>query len=107
MSKIGSRKFITLSAATAAGIFMPDSRKAAAQDLPHIAEDDPAGQAFKYTHDASSVDAASRPQPTEDQSCANCALVQGKDGDAWRPCQILPGKAVNAEGWGSGWAPKA
>ena len=107
MSKIARRKFITLSAATAAGIFMQDSRQAVAQDLPHISEDDPAGQAFAYTHDASSVDPASRPQPAEDQTCANCALIQGNDGDAWRGCQILPGKAVNANGWCKVWSPKA
>ena len=86
---------------------MQDSRKAVAQDLPHITEDDPAGQAYGYTHDASSVDAASRPNPAENQTCANCALVQGNDGDAWRPCQILPGKAVNADGWCKVWSPKA
>ncbi len=86
---------------------MQGSRKAAAQDLPHITEDDPAGQAYGYTHDASSVDAASRPNPAESQTCANCALVQGNDGDAWRPCQILPGKAVNADGWCKVWSPKA
>jgi hypothetical protein len=107
VSKIARRKFITLSAATAAGFFIQDSRKAAAQDLPHITEDDPAGQAYAYTHDASSVDAASRPNPAENQTCANCALVQGADGDAWRPCQILPGKAVNAKGWCKVWSPKA
>ena len=86
---------------------MQDSRKAVAQDLPHIAEDDPAGQAYCDTHDAISVDAASRPQAAEVQNCANCALGQGNDGDAWRPCQILPGKAVNADGWCKVWSPKA
>ena len=34
------------------------------------------------------------------------ALIQGNDGDAWRPCQIFPGKAVAAAGWCSVWAPK-
>ncbi|NIA26646.1 MAG: hypothetical protein GWP02_01225 [Desulfobulbaceae bacterium] len=63
--------------------------------------------AMKYTHDASTVDAASRTNPAADQSCSNCALVQGNDGDAWRPCQIFPGKAVSAKGWCSVWAPKA
>ena len=35
------------------------------------------------------------------------SLIQGNDGDAWRPCQIFPGKAVAAAGWCSVWAPKA
>ncbi|MEF1220553.1 high-potential iron-sulfur protein [Photobacterium damselae] len=38
--------------------------------------------------------------------CANCALIQGKDGDEWRPCAIFPGKLVNANGWCSAYAPK-
>jgi hypothetical protein len=106
LSKIARRKFIQLSAAAAAGCFMQDSRKAMAQDLPHLTGDDPMAQAMKYTDDASSVDPGSRANPAEDQTCANCALVQGDDGAEWRPCQIFPGKAVNAAGWCSVWAPK-
>ena len=44
--------------------------------------------------------------PAADQNCANCALIAGNDGDEWRPCQIFPGKLVNAKGWCSVWAPK-
>ena len=106
MSKIARRKFIQLSAVAAAGCFMQNSRKAMAQDLPQLSEDDPMAQAMKYTHDASKVDSATRPNPAEDQDCANCALVQGNDGDTWLPCQIFPGKTVNAAGWCSVWAPK-
>ena len=106
MSKIARRKFIQLSAAAAAGYFMQDSRKALADDLPQLSPDDPMAQAMKYTHDASTVDAGARVNTAADQTCANCALVQGNDGDAWRPCQIFPGKAVNAAGWCSVWAPK-
>jgi hypothetical protein len=62
---------------------------------------------LKYTHDASSVDAATRPNPAEDQKCSNCALIQGDEGEQWRPCQIFPGKLVNNDGWCSVWAPKA
>ena len=36
--------------------------------------------AMKYTHDASTVDPASRANPAADQTCANCALIQGNDG---------------------------
>ncbi len=106
LSKIARRKFIQLSAVAAAGCFMQDSRKAMADDLPHLTTDDPMAQAMKYTHDASTVDPAARVNAAADQNCANCALVQGNDGDAWRPCQIFPGKAVNAAGWCSVWAPK-
>lgn len=107
MSKIARRKFIQLSAVAAAGCFVQSGRQAQAADLPHLTADDPMGQAMKYTDDASSVDPSTRNNPAADQSCANCALVQGNDGDEWRPCQIFPGKAVAAAGWCSVWAPKA
>ena len=107
MSNIPRRKFIQLSAAAAAGYFMQDSREAVADELPKLTLDDPMAQAMKYTHDASTVDAASRVNPAADQDCANCALIQGADGDEWRPCQIFPGKSVAAAGWCSVWAPKA
>ena len=107
MSKIARRRFIQLSAAAAAGVLVHPARKARADDLPQLTEDDPMAVAMKYTHDASTVDAASRANPAAEQTCANCALVQGNDGDAWRPCQIFPGKAVAAAGWCSVWAPKA
>ena len=69
-----------------------------AQGVPHLSVDDPMAAAMKYTEDAASVDPATRNNPAADQTCANCALVQGNDGDAWRPCQIFPGKLVAAKG---------
>ena len=107
MSKIARRQFIQLSAVAAAGVFIQPGREAKAQDLPQLATDDPMASAMKYTHDASTVDAGARANPAPEQNCANCALIQGADGDEWRPCQIFPGKAVNANGWCSVWAPKA
>jgi hypothetical protein len=106
LSTIPRRTFIQLSAVAAAGCLAQSSREARADDLPQISEGDPMAAAMKYTEDASTVDAASRTNPAADQNCANCALVQGNDGDAWRPCQIFPGKAVAAAGWCSVWAPK-
>jgi hypothetical protein len=106
VSKIPRRTFIQLTAVAAAGCFIRPGQEAAAQDLPKLDESDPMAQSLKYTHDASTVDAASRPNPAEEQHCANCALLQGEEGD-WRPCQIFPGKLVNANGWCSVWAPKA
>jgi hypothetical protein len=108
LSKIARRKFIQLSAVAVAGALANPGRRAYAQDdLPHLAEDDAMASAMKYTHDSSTVDPASRVNPAPDQHCANCALVQGNEGDEWRPCQIFPGKLVNANGWCSVWAPKA
>ena len=107
LSKIARRKFIQLSAVAAAGALASPGRKVFAQDLPQLETDDAMANAMKYTHDASTVDPASRANPAADQTCANCALIQGNDGDAWRPCQIFPGKAVSAKGWCSVWALKA
>ena len=106
MNKIPRRKFIQLSVAAATGAVVLSGRHAVAQDLPKLTEDDPMAQAMKYVHDASTVDADSRPNPAEVQNCANCALIQGEDGAEWRPCQIFPGKLVAAAGWCSVWAPK-
>jgi hypothetical protein len=107
LSKIARRQFMQLSAVAAAGLVVAPGREASAQDMPHIEESDPVAQSLKYTHDASSVDPASRANPAADQHCANCALIQGNEGDEWRPCQIFPGKLVKNTGWCSVWAPKA
>jgi len=107
LSKIARRKFIQLSAVAVAGCLAHPGRKAFAQDLPKVTEDDPMAAAMKYTHDASTVDPSTRANPAAEQDCSNCALIQGADGDEWRPCQIFPGKSVAAKGWCSVWAPKA
>ena len=101
------RQFMTVSAAVAAGAMIHPSREALAKEMPKLAEDDPTAVAMKYVHDASSVDPASRPNPAAEQNCANCALIQGAEGDEWRPCPIFPGKLVNNNGWCSVWALKA
>lgn len=106
MSKIARRKFIQLSAVAAAGCFVRPGSRAEAQELAKLSPDDPQAQSLKYTHDASTVDPATMPQPAENQHCANCALIQGEEGE-WRPCQIFPGKLVNENGWCSVWSPKA
>ncbi|MDZ7644963.1 MAG: high-potential iron-sulfur protein [Woeseiaceae bacterium] len=107
MSKIARRQFIQLSAVAAAGCFVRPGQEAAAQDMPHLSPDDPVAKSMKYTHDASTVDPATRANPAENQVCSNCALIQGEEGEQWRPCQIFPGKLVNADGWCSVWAPKS
>lgn len=106
MSNIARRQFMKLSAVAAAGCFVRPGAEASAQDMPKLTVDDPVAKSMKYTHDAGSVDPASRANPAPEQDCANCALVQGADGEEWRPCQIFPGKLVAAKGWCSVWAPK-
>lgn len=78
-----------------------------------LAEDDPQAVALNYKHDASTVDAGKFPNVTAGgpggtmQKCNNCQLIQGTDGEAWRPCPIFGGKLVAAEGWCSAYVPKA
>ena len=91
MSNIARRKFIQLTAVAAAGCFIRPGQEAAAQDLPKLEESDPMAQSLKYTHDASTVDPASRPNPAEDQTCANCALLQGEDDALKVRLRLRPG----------------
>ena len=105
--KIARRQFMKLSAGAAAAYLVHPASEAQAQDLPKITEDDPVGAALKYTHDASSVDPATRTQAAAEQNCMNCAQLQGNEGDEWRPCAIFVGKLVNSKGWCSVWVPKA
>ena len=107
VSNIARRKFLQLSAVAAAGCVAFPGREAQASELPKLTEDDQMAMGLKYTHDASSVDPASRVRPDAVQNCANCQFIQGEDGAEWRPCQLFPGKVVAAAGWCSAWAPKA
>ena len=50
-------------------------------------------------YDASTAPADKRKPGT---FCKNCNLIQSKEGE-WRPCSIIPGKAVNENGWCIAW----
>lgn len=79
---------------------------AGAASFPHLDEKDPTAAALKYVHDAKTVDPKKNPNYKPGQHCANCLQVTGKDGDAWRPCNIFPKKLVAAGGWCSVWVHK-
>jgi hypothetical protein len=76
--------------------------------LPKLDLNDPSAKALLYVEDSTKVDKknplAARYAPT--QKCSNCSQIQGKAGDAYRPCGIFPGKLVAANGWCSVWAAK-
>ena len=74
-----------------------------AEELPRLSEDDPMAKALNYVHDASTVDAATRPA---DRFCNNCNLYAGDAADEWAGCSIFPGKAVAGRGWCSAWVAK-
>jgi hypothetical protein len=80
--------------------------RAAAEALPHLAEDDPMAKALKYHTDATTAPRAEKSGVAAgEQFCHNCRFIQTDSGD-WRPCQIFPGKAVNANGWCTSWMPR-
>jgi hypothetical protein len=99
----GRRRFFLLagSGIGAAALIGALPRHALADDLPHQTLDDPTAKALNYTEDASKA-----PAPHQaGQTCANCNFFVGTG--AYGPCQLFPGKAVNAKGWCSGYAKKA
>lgn len=83
------------------------AHRAAAQGTPpHLDEKDSLAVAMGYVHDATKVDPNKVPQFKKGSHCANCLQMTGKDGDQWRPCNIFPGKLVNADGWCKVWVAK-
>lgn len=100
-----------LKLSTAAAVAIPTAHilltnPAFADDLPHLELDNPTAKALGYVHDTTTVDKATHARHEPSQTCANCVLAQGADGDEWRPCAIFPGKAVNSNGWCVSWAQK-
>ena len=93
-------------AGLAVGVSLTNSAFAQAA-LPELGEAEPTAAALGYKADTSKVDGAKYPNHKADQNCAKCNLVQGKDGDALRPCAIFPGKSVKANGWCAAYVPKA
>lgn len=94
---------VGLAALPAAGLV----REAAAQgSVPHLDEKDSLATAMGYVHDASTLDANKVPQYKPGAKCENCVQLVGKEGDEWRPCNLFPGKLVNANGWCKVWVIK-
>jgi len=102
-SHLSRRRFLRnmAIAAPAGSLLMMDP--ALAQELPKLAVDDPTAAALQYTEDATT---ATAPNYQPGQNCANCNFIQGNEGDAYRPCQLFPGKSVAADGWCISWVAK-
>jgi len=99
----GRRRFFAAAASSlgAAVVASALPRLVFADDLPHLTLDDPTAKALNYTEDAGKA-----PAPHQvGQSCANCNFFQGAAA-AYGPCQLFPGKTVNAKGWCSGYTNK-
>jgi len=72
-----------------------------------VDEKDATAAALGYKADTAKVDGAKFPKHAATQTCSNCALYQGKTGDAAGACPLFAGKQVAAKGWCSAWAKKA
>lgn len=100
MSESMNRREALAALATAAGTLVAAaSARAADTKLPRVAEADPTAVALAYFEDGSKVDAKKFPTYKPEQRCSNCLQLQGNAGDAWRPCNLFPGKLVAANGW--------
>ena len=69
----------------------------------HVGVDEPQAKSLGYIEDATKVDAKANPNYKPGQHCANCLQAQVKAGEAYIPCNIFPGKLVNANGWCKVW----
>lgn len=73
--------------------------------VPKLDEKDPQAIAFNYVVDNKRVDHNKFPTFKPNQTCGNCAYIQGREG-FWRPCSIFPGKIVFHKGWCRVWVLK-
>ena len=75
----------------------------AAAEPPHLQPKDPTAVALGYNEDATKVDVTQFPNYKSGQTCATCLQLKGESGQPWRPCNLFPGKLVNANGWCRVW----
>jgi hypothetical protein len=100
------RTFLCHLATATAGLGLLSTTALAAAAPAPIDPADPTAQALGYVADTTKVDAKKYPQHTAVQKCADCALYQGKPGDATGPCLAFAGKLVSAGGWCMAYAKK-
>jgi hypothetical protein len=107
MTDLLSRRDALKNLALAAGVLaVPAARVASAAATPHLAATEPTAVALGYHEDAKAVDAKKFPTYKAEQNCANCLQLTGKAGEAWRPCNLFPGKLVAEKGWCKVWVKK-
>lgn len=97
------RRFIQI--VPVAGATLLGARVASAQ-ANMVGEKDAQAVALGYVADATKADKAKYKQYAAGQTCANCALYQGKAADASGGCPLFGTKQVAGKGWCSAWAKK-
>ena len=71
-----------------------------------VNEQDPQAMALGYVAQASRADTTRFKTYVAGSQCSNCALYQGKAGDANGLCPLFAGRQVAAAGWCSSWVKK-
>jgi hypothetical protein len=99
ISRREALKNLALGAGTLLAVGRTGLAAADAGALPHVTPTDPVAIALSYHESAMTVDVAKFPTYKPDQKCSTCLQLKGNPGDPWRPCNLFPGKLVNAEGW--------
>jgi hypothetical protein len=101
MSDILSRRALVKQLGVVAGVVAIAKLGAAeaAVTPPHLPVTDPMAVALGYVADAAKIDPKKTPTWKAGQKCSTCLQLQGKAGDAFRPCNLFPGKLVSADGW--------
>ena len=94
--------------APAAAPAKPAAKPAAAPAAGPVKLDpkDAAAVALGYHEDSKAVDAKKFPMHKANQFCNNCLQIQGKAGEAYRPCNLFPKKLVAEKGWCKVWVKK-
>ena len=100
--RLSRRSFLVAAAASGAVIATGTTHAQALVD-----ETSAQAVALGYVADAKRADAKKFPRYADGQHCANCALFQGKPGDAAGGCALFGTSHVAAPGWCSAWSKKA
>jgi hypothetical protein len=85
----------------------PAPTTAPAAAMPMVGASDPIAISLGYVAVATQADATKFPNYAPGLACSNCALFQGKAGDAAGGCPLFSGKQVASGGWCSSHVKKA
>lgn len=99
--RLSRRSFLVTAAASGAVL----ATGAHGQTL--VDEATPQAVGLGYVADAKRADAKKFPRYAEGQLCSNCALFQGKAGDATGGCALFGANQVAGAGWCNAWSKKA
>jgi hypothetical protein len=105
MSQCNRRQFIgqmaiAASALSVVNIGFAEEKKEA------LPADDAYAKAMGFVLNTEDADSAKYPKHSTDQSCRNCQLWSGAEGDDLGPCSFFGGRLVPPNGWCRNFKPK-